>query len=571
MGAIIASEETSRNFGSLCKLNCNTKEALRKEKDTKFRPSLTMQIIPHLYLKSLRQDIAAGFVVFLVALPLCLGIALASGAPPLTGLITGVVAGLIVSLISGSELSVSGPAAGLTVTTIAVQQKLGSLEGLFVATMLAGALQILLGMVRAGHLATFFPSSVIKGLLAGIGIIIVFKQIPLAVGWRGEFNPEDGIFCFFSPFCLHSLYSSLLEPHVGVSACALFISGISLVLILAWNHLAQSRGGFFKSFPSALAAVILAISINQIIAILSPSHALSDAEGQLVSIPKLFGFSDFLSNGPTSISSWISNPTVWISAIVIALIASVESLLCLEATDKLDPLRRVSRPNRELVAQGVGNIVAGLLGGIPMTSVIVRSSANIYAGARTRVSGFVHGLLLLISVLAIPALLNMIPLAALAAVLIVVGYKLANLKLIRQVWDSGYDQFIPFTITALGVVFLDLLSGVIIGTICGLIVVLIMNHHAAFTVVEDDKYFYLRFAKDVTFLQKIALKRTLARLPNESQIAIDGGGAMFIDYDILELIEDFKSSAKSRNIIVELRNFPSGKFDLISAITYRNT
>jgi MFS superfamily sulfate permease-like transporter len=311
--------------------------------------------------------------------------------------------------------------------------------------------------------------------------------------------------------------------------------------------------------------VLVAIAINELLEIFAPPLALTSELGQLVTIPKLSGLSDFLSNGPENIFSWFGNPKIWTSAVIIALIASVESLLCLEATDKLDPLRRVSRPNRELVAQGIGNMVSGLLGGLPMTSVIVRSSANIYAGARTRISAIIHGLLILVSVLAIPNILNSIPLAALAAILIVIGYKLSNVKLIKQVWASGYDQFLPFAITALGVVFLDLLSGVLIGTIFGLAVVLIMNHHAAFNVVRDGQNFLIRFAKDATFLQKIALKRTLAQIPNGSQVSIDGGGAMFIDHDIMELIHEFQDSCKSRGINTELRNFPSSKFNLVSA------
>ncbi len=528
-----------------------------------------MFIVPRIRFDFLKQDLAAGFVVFLVALPLCLGIALASEAPPLAGLITGVVAGLLVAFLSGSELSVSGPAAGLAVTIIATQKSLGSLEGLFAATILSGIFQLLLGWIRAGHLATFFPSSVIKGMLAGIGIIIAFKQIPLAVGWRGEFNPEDGIFCFFSPFCIHSLYSSLMEPHVGISLGALIISIVSIVILVGWERLATRHDRFFKTVPAALVAVLLSISFNQMLTVLAPSYALSSEQGQLVTLPKISGIGDFLSNGPTNLWQWFMMPKVWLCGLVIALIGSVETLLCLEATDKLDPLRRISRPNRELAAQGIGNIVAGTLGGIPMTSVIVRSSANIYAGGRTRISAIVHGFLLLASVIAIPTLLNMIPLATLAAILILVGYKLTNAKLVNQMWSDGYDQFLPFAVTALGVVFLDLLSGVIIGTIFGLAVVLIMNHHAAFTVVRDDKFFFIRFAKDVTFLQKIALKRCLAQLPNNSQVAIDGRGAMFIDHDVLELIREFADSAPARNIQVEIRNFPSTRFNLISAITHR--
>jgi MFS superfamily sulfate permease-like transporter len=287
---------------------------------------------------------------------------------------------------------------------------------------------------------------------------------------------------------------------------------------------------------------------------ISPELMLHKDAGQLVDLPRLSGVFDLFDGGPTLSSKWLLDPTVWSTAITIALIGSIETLLCLEATDKLDPLRRVSRPNRELIAQGIGNITAGCLGGIPMTSVIVRSSANIYAGGRTRLSGFIHGLFLLVSVLALPGLLTRIPLAALAAVLILVGYKLANVKLIASQYRAGMDQFLPFAVTAISVVSFDLLSGVAIGTLVGLLVVLKMNYHSAFSLIRDDNQFYLRFAKDVSFLQKVSIKKALARIPDNSTVFIDGGGAMFIDYDILEIIEDFRRSSVDRKIDVNVRN-----------------
>ena len=526
-------------------------------------------IVPRLRFDFLRQDISAGFVVFLVALPLCLGIAVASEAPPISGLITGIIAGIVVSFLAGSELSVSGPAAGLTVTVISATQSIGSFQGLLVATILSGVLQLLLGGLRAGHLATFFPSAVIKGMLAGIGIIIAFKQFPHAIGWKSTFNPEEGMFCLFSPFCLKSLWSQISTTGGHFDIIAVFISAVSLALLLFWPKAITRVSKALKFIPGPLAVVCFGILCNGVFAAVAPGLALTAAEGQLVSIPTITSVQDLLMQGPTDVWTWVLSPKVWSAALIIALIGSLETLLSLEAVDKLDPLRRVSRPNRELVAQGIGNIAAGALGGIPMTSVIVRSSTNVYAGGRTRISGIVHGVLLLISVLAIPELLNQIPLAALSAILILVGYKLANATLIKEVWRSGLDQFLPFAVTALGVVVFDLLTGVLIGTIFGLAVVLIMNHHSAFTVVHDGDNYYLRFAKDVTFLQKIALKRSLARLPNNSQIVVDGGGAMFIDHDILELLQDFKASALDRNISVDITNMPSIKFDLLSAFSKR--
>jgi MFS superfamily sulfate permease-like transporter len=525
-----------------------------------------MSLLPRFRFDFLKQDISAGFVVFLVALPLCLGIALASEAPPIAGIISGIVAGVLVSLLSGSELSVSGPAAGLTMTVIAARTSIGSFEGLLVATALSGAIQIVLGTIRAGLLAAFFPSSVIKGMLAGIGILIAFKQIPHAVGWMEPAMAEEGLFCLGSPFCLHGFYQFLREPHERISFGAVLISGISLYLLILWERLALAREGVYKTIPGPLLVVALGILCNAGFSWMGPWFSLKAEDGQLVTLPALSGVSDLFIHGPKSFTAWLNNSAVWSAALVIAIIGSIETLLSLEATDKLDPLRRTSRPNRELIAQGTGNIVAGLLGGIPMTSVIVRSSTNVYAGGRTRLASMFHGLLLLISILVVPGLLNQIPLASLAAILMLVGYKLSNVKLIKQVWAAGFDQFLPFIITIIGVVGFDLLTGVTIGTIVGLLVVLVANHHLAFNIVRDNNSFYLRFAKDVTFVQKIALKRELARLPNDSDIIIDGGGAMFIDHDIFEMLEDFRRSARDRNINLELRNFPTAKFNLFSAL-----
>lgn len=507
-----------------------------------------------LRLEFFRQDLAAGFVVFLVALPLCLGIALASGVDPIAGVITGVVAGLLVSILSGSALSVSGPAAGLTVTVIHSQHTIGSFEGLLIATVLSGVLQLLFSALRSGLLATFFPTSVIKGMLAGIGMIIAFKQLPHALGWHQKGVLEESIFCLLPGSCAHSTTSSLMESLAHFSIIPLLISVLAIVLLIFWEKWANRGNQFFKLFPGALAAVLMGVALNFVVGLISPELMLHRDAGQLVNLPPLKGVMDLFDGGPALSTRWLFEPAVWSAALTIALIGSIETLLCLEATDKLDPLRRVSRPNRELMAQGVGNIAAGLLGGIPMTSVIVRSSANIYAGGRTRLAGFVHGVFLLVSVLALPGLLTRIPLAALAAVLMLVGYKLANIKLVVRTYRDGMDQFLPFIVTAVSVVSFDLLSGVAIGSLVGLLVVLKMNYHLAFTLIHDNDHFYLRFAKDVSFLQKISIKKALARIPDDSTVFIDGGGAMFIDYDVLEIIEDFKRSAFDRNINVQVRN-----------------
>lgn len=483
----------------------------------------------------------------------------------MSGLITGIIAGLLVSLFSGSELSVSGPAAGLTMTIIAGQKAIGSLEGLFVATVLSGVLQLVLGLLRAGLLATFFPSSVIKGMLAGIGIIIAIKQIPHAFGWHEGMELDESIFCVLSPFCAHSTTSSLLDSIKDVTFLPILIALTSISLLVWWEKKASAGGNFFKLFPGPLAVVLLGVVINAVVEAIAPSLALQHDAGHLVQIPQISRFADLFQSAPSISSQWFLNSAVWGTAIAIALIGSIETLLCIEATDKMDPLRRVSRPNRELTAQGIGNIVTGLLGGIPMTSVIVRSSVNIYAGARTRLSCFTHGLLLLVSVLFIPHLLNRIPIAALAGILILVGYKLANVKLIRQVYASGLDQFLPFLVTTVCVVVFDLLTGVAIGTALGLLVVLRMNHHAAFTIVNDGDHYFIRFAKDVSFLQKVSIKKSLARIPDFSQVLIDGGGAMFIDHDIREILQSFQESAPDRHISVSIRNVLDSKPSLFSS------
>lgn len=504
----------------------------------------------------LKQDLAAGFVVFLVALPLCLGIALASEAPLLSGIISGVVAGLVVSLISGSELSVSGPAAGLTATVIAGQLAIGSFEGILVATTLSGFIQILLGTIRSGHLATLFPASVIKGMLAGIGVIIILKQLPYAFGWRGDFDLEDGLSTMFTFQNSHLI----LKASVGsISFGSLVISLAGAIVLLAWQSRAQKGYTFFKTFPGALAAVIVGVLLNQSFGYWLPYLEISRESGQLVTLPSLASPAEIFSLMLGDWSLWVQNEVVWAVALTIAVVGSVETLLCVEAADKLDPLRRISRPNRELVAQGIGNAIAGALGGLPLTSVIVRSSANIYAGARTRISAFVHGVLLLLCVAFLPSLLNSIPLASLATVLIFVGYKLCNFSVFKHMRESGIDQLSPFIITLLSVVFLDLLSGVAIGTVAGLFFVLKMNYHAAFTVVSEDNFYLIRFNKDVNFIQKVALKKALARIPDHSSTLIDGGSVMFIDYDIFELLQDFQRSAADRHIKVNLRNFTSAR------------
>ncbi len=507
-----------------------------------------------------KQDVGAGFVVFLVALPLCLGISLASEAPLLSGIITGVVAGIVVSLLSGSELSVSGPAAGLTMTVVAGQHAIGSFEGFLVAVVLSGLIQVAMGFARTGTLAALFPTSVIKGMLAGIGIIIIIKQIPLALGWNERFDLEESLFSAVNSS--ETFLSWVFSARHFVSMGAVIVSIVSVGILIGWEILASRGKHLFKRIPGPLVAVVVAVLSNEFFKAFMPEFALTATAGQLVSLPNITGVMDLVAS--TSRPAWemLANPAVWATAGIVALIGSIETLLCLEATDKLDPLRRVSHPNRELVAQGIGNMLTGVLGGLPMTSVIVRSSANVYSGGRTRIAAFVHGVLLLVCVVAIPKILNLIPLAALASILILVGYKLANVNLFLRMFKTGSDQFLPFIVTVVAVVGSDLLTGVLIGTAVGLMVVLRMNYHSAYTLVHEDSFYLIRFAKDVTFVQKMKLKRELAGLPDGASVLIDGGGAMFIDFDILEILEDFRASAVDRNISVQVRNMRPSRFRL---------
>ncbi len=502
----------------------------------------------------LRQDIGAGVVVFLIALPLCLGISLASDAPILSGVITGIVAGLLVSVLSGSEVSVSGPAAGLATVVAAGQQQLGSFEALLVATILAGLLQVLLGVLRAGFIASLIPSSVIHGMVVGIGLIIMFRQVPHALGWKGSLHFDESLFCVSSDFCRGSTVSEVTTAFTKSNGAATLIFFCSLLLLVLWARRAYAGSKVFLAIPPPLAAVAAGVGLNWLLGALDPELMLRGDEGYLVQLPALSGLSDILRAAPVLNSDLLRDEKVWQVAGSLAIIASIQSLLSVEAADKIDPWRRVSDPNRELLAQGLGNIVAGAFGGLPMTSVIVRSSANVYAGAHSRVASLCHGALLLFAITTVPALINQIPLASLGAILLFVGFQLVNPKMVREIYQSGPEQFIPFVVTTAAVMFVDLFTGVLLGTAVGLLIVLKMNFHTSFTIIREGNDFFVRFAKDVTFLQKFVLRRTLAAIPDGANVYIDGGGAMFVDYDIRDVVEDFKRSAPEREIEVSVRN-----------------
>ena len=400
--------------------------------------------------KNLKHDVPASIVVFLVALPLCLGIALASGAPLFSGLIAGIIGGIIVGALSGSPLGVSGPAAGLAVIVLNAITDLGGFEIFLVAVMLAGILQLIAGFAKAGIIAYFFPSSVIHGMLAGIGIIIFLKQIPHAFGYDKDpagdlrFQQVDG----------HNTFDELIHMLDFISPGVLIVAGISLAILIIWETSFFKKLKFTKLVQGPLVAVAVSIFLGIAFATM-PDLAIS-AE-HMVKVPIPDSFDSFLGNFARPDFSALSNPAVYTTAIVIAVVASLETLLCVEASDKQDPDKRVTPTNRELKAQGVGNLISGFVGGLPLTQVIVRSSANMQSGGRSKASAILHGFLLLISVIVIPRVLNMIPLGVLAAILLVVGYKLAKPALFKRMYREGMGQFIPFVVTIVGIVFTDLL------------------------------------------------------------------------------------------------------------------
>ena len=502
------------------------------------------------YLKTLPQDLTAGLVVFLVALPLCLGVALASGAPMISGIIAGVVGGLMVAWLSGSHTSISGPAAGLTAIIFAQIELLGSLEALLVATMIAGVMQMALAAMKAGSLASFFPSSIIKGLLAAIGIILILKQIPHLFGydkdWFGDmtFQQLDG----------ENTFSELIVTYFHIHPGAMIIGLASLTLLLLWDKTPLSK----TPVPAPLIVVMLGIIMALIFQPMN--DMLNIANGHLVQVPFEGTLSERLSMIPRPDFSSFFNPLVWMAAVTIAIVASLETLLNLDAVDKLDKQKRVSPPNRELFAQGAGNMVSGFLGGLPITSVIVSSSVNISAGGMTRMACFIHGLLLLLTVMFIPNLLNMIPLSCLAAILIATGLKLAKPQIFKDMWLEGRIQFIPFVITVLAIVLTDLLIGILIGLASAAGFILysnlktplrqIMERHVSGDVLR------IELANQVTFLNRATLTQTLHGLDNDSHVIIDASNSVFIDPDIITLIHEFQAEfAPAHNIKVSLRGF----------------
>lgn len=500
------------------------------------------------YIKSLGSDLPAGMVVFLVALPLCLGIALASGAPMFSGIIAGIVGGLVVGSLSGSQLSVSGPAAGLTVIVLNAITELGTFESFLLAVFLAGLIQFLLGVAKAGIIGHFFPSSVIKGMLSAIGLILILKQIPHALGDDRDYEGDEA---FFQPDG-ENTFTEIALAFQNIDLGALLIAICCLAILIIWETRALKNMSWTNVVPGPLVAVLFGVIANSVLyAKALPQLFLS--EKHLVSLPDIGSASDLLNELTLPDFSQFTNPDIYVVAFTIAIIASLETLLSLDAVDKLDPYKRIAPASQELRAQGIGNMLSGLIGGLPVTAVIVRSTANISSGGKTKVSAIFHGFLLLISVTLFPTILNLIPLAALAAILLMVGYKLAKPSLFKSVYIQGWNQFIPFVITIIAILFTDLLIGITIGIIVGVFFVIKANLHKAILVEQKNNEFLIRLQKDVSFLNKAKLRMTLREIPKGSHVVFDETDSIFIDHDIIETIDDFCISAKNDNITVEMK------------------
>jgi len=502
------------------------------------------------YIQAAPRDALAGLVVFLVAVPLCLGIALASGAPIIAGIISGIIGGIVVGLLSGSHVSVSGPAAGLTAVVLAQIEKLGTFEAFLLALTIAGVLQLGLGALRAGLLASYVPTNVIKGLLAAIGITLIMKQIPHLVGHDAD---PEGETSFLQPDGQNTFTE--LSASLGDFLPGAALIGLACLVLLVWWNRSKLKDSIF---PAPLAAVLLGVAMNEVLSLVGSSWAV--AETHLVSVPILDGQSGLDSILTTPAWDQWTNPVIWVSALTLAVVASLETLINLEATDRLDPLKRSSPPNRELFAQGVGNMAAGMIGGLPMTSVIIRSSVNAQMGARTKASAVVHGILLVVAVFMLPQALNRIPLASLAAILILTGWKLAHPQLFKQMFAEGGRQFLPFVVTVAAIVFTDLLVGVLIGLGVSFCFILYSNLQRGFHMIREThvsgEVIRLELADQATFLNRAQLATTLATLKYGTQVVIDARNTDYIDPDILSLIKEFRDEkAPNREIQVSLIGF----------------
>ena len=499
------------------------------------------------FMASIGKDIPASIVVALVALPLCLGIALASGAPLFSGLIAGIVGGIVVGFLSNSQLSVSGPAAGLTVIVLGAIETLPSYEAFLLAVCLSGVIQMVLSFSRSGTLSEFVPSSVITGMLAAIGLILILKQVPHALGYDGDF---EGSLSFLQRDGLNTITAIPSAIFEYLTPGPLLIAALSLWFLFWWDaH--KPKDGPFRLLPGPLVVVFFAVAANAFFQGFVPALAIQTSH--LVQVPVAESLSDFAGQFTFPDVGAISLPAVWTVALTLAIVASLESLLCVKAVDEIDPRRRTTDKNRELLAQGGGNIISGLVGGLPLTSVIVRSSANVEAGAVSKTSAILHGFWLLLSVLTIPLVLNLIPLAALAAVLIQVGYKLNKPELYKQRWRQGFQQFVPFFATIVFILLTDLLVGIVIGLAIGFVFVVGRNFRTAVSVASDGDFWLVSARRNLYFIHKYELQKSLGAIPDGSQVVIDLDRAEFIDPDNIDIINSFVRNASFREIEVRVR------------------
>lgn len=493
----------------------------------------------------MKSDLPSGIVVFLVALPLCLGIALASGAPFFSGMISGIIGGVVIGALSNSQLSVSGPAAGLAAVVMASITKLGAFETFLLAVFMAGIFQALLGLLKAGAIADYIPSSVIRGLLTAIGVIIILKQLPHAFGYDKDAEGEMA----FLQVDGENTFSEIFKVIGRIDPGATLICLIALAILIFWERPFMKKR--FKLVPGGLVAVTVSVVLNELFTRTGSSLAVTGSH--LVNIPVPESASAFVSLFTLPDFSQFSNPQVYVVALTIAAVASIETLLCIEAVDKLDPEKRRTSTNRELLAQGAGNMLSGLVGGLPITSVIVRSSANLNAGAKTKLSAVIHGILLLVCVVFIPSLLNKIPLAGLAAILLMTGYKLCSPSLFKKMFSAGKYQWVPFLVTVLAIVFTDLLVGVGIGLGVSVLALLYGNYKNSYFFhkekYHDGETILIHLSEEVSFLNKASIKLTLEHLPAGSTVIIDAFDSQYIDHDVLELIRDFRDiQAPLKNI-----------------------
>lgn len=512
---------------------------------------------PNLF-KELKSDLPASIVVFFVAVPLCLGIALASGAPLFAGIIAGIIGGTIVGIASGSHLGVSGPAAGLAVIVLTAIGTLGSYPAFLMAVVVSGVIQLILGFAKAGFIAYFFPTSVIKGMLTGIGLLIIIKQIPHALGYDKDVEGDDA---FLQPTGENS-FSSILSAFDYVTPGAVLIAVISLAILILWDTVLSKKHKIFQLIQGPIVVVAVGILLNY----LYQTNALnfSLAKDQVVQLPVASSLSDFFNQFTTPDFSQLTNWKIYQVGLVLAIVASLETLLCVEATDKLDPYKRITPTNRELKAQGLGNVISGLIGGLPITQVIVRSSANINFGAKTKMSAILHGVFLLISALTIAGILNMIPLASLAAILLMVGYKLAKPTLFKQMYNLGWEQFVPFIATVVGILLTDLLKGITIGLVFSIFYTLRHSyknsHHMRDVHTSEDgrDVHHLVLAEEVSFFNKASVLNVLTNIPPNSKVIVDFEKSKAVAHDVIELIDDYRANAKTNNIEVEIRNLKEG-------------